>query len=118
MLIMIIKSQLVQKWETAVDLLKDSDYNKIIDYDIEIEPDLPKIKTTKEVSINELEICIDVIIILSNSDFPNKKPKFFKEELKKVIGLLNFTDISEASKDKLEALETFCFWWFFMFLAI
>ena len=77
MLIMIVKSQLCKDWENAVKILSQTNYNKVLDYDLDIEPDLPTISTTKDKSINEIEICVDVIIILSNADFPNRKPEFY-----------------------------------------
>lgn len=109
-LIMIIRSQLCKDWENAVKILREPAYNNVLDYDIDIEPDLAKISTTKEKSINEIEICVDVIIILSNAEFPKRKPEFGMQELKQTIAIANFTEISEEAKDKLEALETFCFW--------
>lgn len=52
MLIMIIKSQLCQDWQKAVEILSKSKYNDVLDYDMDIEPDLPKMSTTVEKSIN------------------------------------------------------------------
>lgn len=52
MLIMVIKSQLCTDWDKAVKLLKESNYDNVLDYDLEIKPDLPTIITTKEKSIN------------------------------------------------------------------
>jgi len=46
-LIMILKSQLCSSYEQAIDVLKDQNYSKIVDYDMEIEPELPRIVTSK-----------------------------------------------------------------------
>lgn len=44
---MILKSQLCSSYEQAIDVLKDQNYSKIVDYDMEIEPELPRIVTSK-----------------------------------------------------------------------
>jgi hypothetical protein len=76
---------------------------------MEIETELPNLCTSNEKSINEIEICIDILIILSNSDFSIRKPEFMKEELKRTIAFAVLTQIAEESKDKLSVLEAFCF---------
>lgn len=45
-LIMLEKSKLVEEGK-ATKILKETNYNSILDYDMEIEPDLPKFATSK-----------------------------------------------------------------------
>lgn len=49
---MIVKSKLVQDSQMAVQLLRETGYNSILDYDMEIEPELEKINTSKQKSLN------------------------------------------------------------------
>ena len=69
-----------------------------------------QIKTSKEHSIQSIETAVDIILILSNSNFPERKPALKMNELRELCSILKFTNIDEATKDKIDALETFCFW--------
>ena len=63
--------------------------------------------------MNEVEICVDILVILSNSNWPERKPVFSMEGLRLTISMLKFVkskEFGEPSRDKLEALETFCLW--------
>ena len=93
-LVMILKSNLAHDVKPCKELLLNSGYKDVVSYEKEIEPNFENMKTTNQKSINEIEICIDFILILSNSGFPERKPAFHMEELKKLIAQLNFTKIS------------------------
>lgn len=59
------------------------------------------INATKQNSIVGIETAIDIILILSNCNFPERKPPIKKNELKEVIAIVRFTDVDEATQDKL-----------------
>lgn len=60
-------------------------------------------------ALAEVGLAIDIILILSNADFKQKGVKADRGSFMELLGLLKFTDIAEETKDKLEALEIFCF---------
>lgn len=107
MLVMMVKSQLVHDVEPCKQLLRGG-YREVLNTETAV--DFDKMKASKQSSLKEIEICVDIILILSNSGFPERKPEFHLQEFKQLISLLNFTEIPDDTKDKLEALETFCFW--------
>lgn len=51
-LVMVLKSKLVEDTGLVVELLRGTGYSSILDYDMEIEPELEKISTSKQKSIN------------------------------------------------------------------
>lgn len=64
---------------------------------------------SKEKSLAELEITLDVLLILSNANFSVLKPEFSHDLLRELIGILRFSShLKEETVDKLDALEIFC----------
>ncbi len=53
---------------------------------------------------------IDILLVLSNSNFAERKVEIKQNPLKEIIGMLKFSNIAEQYNDKLEALEIFCFY--------
>ena len=52
---------------------------------------------------------IDFILVLSNSNFNERKVSIKHDPLRAIIEILKFSGLEEDYKDKLEALEIFCF---------
>jgi hypothetical protein len=60
--------------------------------------------SSKAKVLAELELLIDIMLILANSDLKNKKTGVDSDNFKELLGILKFTEIKEETKDKLEAL--------------
>jgi len=54
-------------------------------------------------------MAIDIVLILSNADLKTKAEGVDTNAFKELLSALKFTKIEEETKDKLEALEIFCF---------
>jgi hypothetical protein len=59
---------------------------------------------TKDKALTEIVLAIDIILVLSNCNFAEKKAPIKQESLKDILSILKFSDLKEEYKDKLEAL--------------
>ena len=62
------------------------------------------VSTDKSKALGEIELGIDIILILSNANFVERKVEMDVASFKELLSLLKFTEIQEETKDKLEAL--------------
>jgi hypothetical protein len=60
-------------------------------------------------ALGEVELAIDIVLILSNADMKAKAEGVDRQAFKQLLTALKYTKIQEETKDKLEALEIFCF---------